>query len=72
MTIKNFKVFGYFISLFLVFSFFWFDFVYAGYQKIAPGDTVTLGEFVFDDDFVATTTPCTIGITNPSGVEVTP
>src|SRR3989338_5926356 len=61
-----------FISLFLFFSFFWFDFVYAGYQKIAPGDTVTLGEFVFDDDFVATTTPCTIGITNPSGVEVTP
>ena len=50
MTIKNFKVFGYFISLFLVFSFFWFDFVYAGYQKIAPGDTVTLGEFVFYAD----------------------
>ena len=40
------------------------------YQKIAPGDTVTLGELVFDDDFVATTTDCWIGITNPLNVEV--
>jgi len=44
----------------------------SSYQKIAPGDTVTLGEFVFDDDFTPTTTPCTIGITNPSGTEVVP
>jgi len=43
--------------------------VHAGYEKIAPGDTITLGEFVFDDDFVATTTPCTIGITDPLDVE---
>lgn len=42
------------------------------YQKIAPGDTVTLGEFVFDDNFVATTTPCTVGITNPLNVEMVP
>src|SRR3989344_1774329 len=27
----------------------------AGYQKIAPGDAVTLGEFVFEDDFTPTT-----------------
>src|SRR3990167_3159807 len=40
------------------------------YQKIAPGGTVTLGEFVFDDDFVATTTDCWIGITAPLNVEV--
>lgn len=40
------------------------------YQKIAPGGTVTLGEFVFDDNFVATTTNCWIGITNPLNVEV--
>src|SRR3989344_1248213 len=66
----SFKVFGCFISLFLVFSFLAINFVYAGYQKIAPGRTVTLGEFVFDDDFVATTTPCTIGITDPLNVEV--
>src|SRR3989338_6468797 len=66
----SFKVFSYFISLFLVFSFLAIDFVYASYQKIAPGHTVTLREFVFDDDFVATTTPCTIGITDPLNVEV--
>src|SRR3989344_3279634 len=40
------------------------------YQKIAPGGTVTLGEFVFDDDFVATTTDCTVGITDPLNVEI--
>ncbi len=68
----SFKVFGCFILLFSVFSFFAFDFVCASYQKIAPGGTVTLGELVFDDDFVATTTPCTIGITNPLNVEVVP
>jgi len=64
----SFKVFGCFISLFLVF--FATDFAYAGYQKIAPGDTVTLGEFVFDDNFVPTTTPCTIGITDPGNIVV--
>jgi len=64
----SFKVFGCFISLFLVF--FATDFVYASYQKIAPGGTVTLGELVFDDDFVATTTDCWIGITNPLNAEV--
>jgi len=42
------------------------------YQKIAPGDTVTLGEFVFDDNFVATTTPCTVGITDPSDTVIIP
>jgi len=42
----------------------------ANYQKIAPGDTITLGELVFDDDFVATTTDCWIGITDPLNVEV--
>jgi len=60
------------ILLFLVFSFFAVDFAYAGYQKIAPGDTVTLGEFVFDDNFVATTTDCWVGITTPLNVEIVP
>lgn len=60
--------------LFLCFVLFWFFSISvasaANYQKIAPGDTITLGEFVFDDDFVATTTDCWIGITNPVNVEV--
>ncbi len=68
----SFKIFGIFIALFVAISFFTIDFVYANYQKIAPGDTVTLGEFVFDDNFVATTTPCTIGIKNPLNVEILP
>ncbi len=59
-----------FILILLVFGFFAVDFAYAGYQKIAPGGTVTLGEFVFDDNFVATTTACTVGITNPLNEEI--
>src|SRR3989344_3671553 len=65
-------IFLMFLPLFLFFTFFATDFVYAGYQKIAPGGTVTLGEMVFDDNFLATTTPCTIGITDPSNVIVVP
>ena len=42
------------------------------YQRIPPGGTVTLGEFVFDDNFVATTTPCTVGINDPSNTVVLP
>ena len=64
----SFKVFGCFIFLFLVFSLFATDFAYAIYQKIAPGDTVTLGEFVFEDDFSPSTTDCTIGITDPLNI----
>lgn len=68
----SYKVFGFFSLLFLVFNFLATDFASASYQKIAPGNTITLGEFVFDDDFVATTTPCTIGISDPLDVEVVP
>lgn len=79
----SFKVFGrftppstyrwwVFILLFLVFNFFAIDFAYAGYQKIAPGATVTLGEYVFEDDFTPSTTDCTINIKNPAGAEVVP
>ena len=64
---------------FFLFSFFCFVFLgffsipvasANNYQKIAPGGTVILGEFVFDDDFVATTTNCWIGISNPLNVEM--
>ncbi len=66
------RILGYFSLPFFVVSFFVPHLAYASYQKIAPGGAVTLGEFVFDDDFVATTTPCTIGITNPLDVIVVP
>ncbi|MEN9405064.1 MAG: hypothetical protein RLY47_23, partial [Candidatus Parcubacteria bacterium] len=60
-----------FLSLVFLFSFFgFFQKTYASYQKIAPGDTVTIGEFVFDDNFVATTTSCTVGITDPANTEI--
>lgn len=65
----HFKVFGFFI---LLLSFFTIDLVYADYQKIAPGATVTLGEYVFEDDFTPSTADCTINIKNPSNVEVVP
>ncbi|MEK7185658.1 MAG: hypothetical protein AAB726_03480, partial [Patescibacteria group bacterium] len=59
------------LCCFIFFSFFIISVTFAAsYQKIAPGDTVTLGEFVFDDNFVATTTDCTVGITNPLNVEI--
>ena len=62
----------FFLSIFSCFAFLVFSISAASaanYQKIAPGDTVTLGELVFDDDFVATTTDCWIGITDPLNVE---
>ena len=66
-----FKIFGCSVLLFLVFNFFPVDFAYAGYQKIAPGGTVTLGEFVYDDNFVATTTAgCVLSIFDPNENQV--
>jgi hypothetical protein len=45
-------------------------YIFADYPKVAPGDSITLGEFIYDDNYVATTSPCTITIVNPSGVPV--
>ena len=72
MKNHTFHFFIFSLYCFVFFGFFSISVASAGYQKIAPGDTVTLGEFVFDDNFVATTTPCTIGITNPLDVVVVP
>lgn len=64
------------IYLFSVFSFLFFGFFSisvafaAEYQKIAPGETITLGEFLFEDDFSPSTEDCTITITDPSNNEV--
>ncbi len=67
--------FHFFLFYFLCFTFFAFlsiPFVVSAsnYPTIAPGDSITLGEFVFDDNFVATTTDCWVGITNPLGTEM--
>lgn len=45
-------------------------FVLAAYERYAVGDDVTIGEFVYDDDFVATTTPCWVTITSPTSTVV--
>ncbi|MBP6855809.1 MAG: hypothetical protein KBC26_02460 [Candidatus Pacebacteria bacterium] len=37
------------------------------YETVLPGGAITIGEFVYDDDFQATTTPCTVSVYNPSG-----
>ncbi len=34
--------------------------------SVGAGETVTIGEFVYDDDYVATTTPCTMTIYDPA------
>src|SRR3989344_7634635 len=57
---------------FVFFGFFSISAVSANYQKIAPGDTITLGEFVFEDDFSPSTTDCTIGIIDSLNVEKVP
>lgn len=40
--------------------------IFAEYPRAAKGTTVVIGEFVYDDDYTPTTTPCTISIYNPS------
>jgi hypothetical protein len=40
---------------------------HAAYERYATGDTAVIGEFVYDDDFVASVSDCTISIYNPSG-----
>ena len=39
----------------------------AGDNVYAPGDTVTIGEYVYNDDYTPTTDPCTVTITSPAG-----
>ena len=35
--------------------------------QYAPGQSITIGEFVYDDDYNATTTNCYISIWSPAG-----
>ena len=44
--------------------------VFAEYQIYAPGAQVTVGDFVYDDSFNATSSPCSIVIADPSGNNV--
>ena len=40
----------------------------AAYQTVMPGETITIGEFVFEDDYSAASDPCAVTIFNPSNV----
>jgi sec-independent protein translocase protein TatC len=42
----------------------------AAINKYVPGDTIVIGEFVYDDDLVATTSLCSMFIYNPQGTEL--
>jgi hypothetical protein len=54
-------------ALFFIFS----SGAHAGYQQYLPGDTVTIGEFIYDDNFQATTSDnCSVTVYNPSGSTV--
>ena len=44
----------------------------AEYERYATGETAVIGDFVYDDDFVATTTAgCTLTVYDPSAVSYT-
>lgn len=53
------------ISLFFLVGL--FPFVAHAAIRYEQGETAVVGEFVYDDDFVATTSPCTVSIYDPSG-----
>jgi len=59
-----------FIFCFVVFVFFFASKIYAT-ESYVPGETIVIGEFIYNDDYTPTTDDCTISIYNPSGsVEV--
>ncbi len=43
--------------------------VYAGTERVYLGQTIRIGDFVFEDDYTPSTDDCTISIYDPSGVQ---
>ncbi|MBP6884018.1 MAG: hypothetical protein KBC06_02195 [Candidatus Pacebacteria bacterium] len=54
------------ITLVLFFTIVFVGNVYAADSYI-PGDAITIGEFIYDDDYTPTTDDCTISIYSPAG-----
>jgi len=52
--------FAFFLSFFVISSVF-------AYQIVSPNEPITIGEFVYNDDYTPATTTCQIYIQNPSG-----
>lgn len=44
------------------------DFSFAQYSKFAPGTSITIGEFVYEDDLTPSTDNCTLTVKTPAGV----
>lgn len=44
-----------------------FNVAYAAYQTVELGSTITIGEFLYEDDYTASTVDCTISIYDPAG-----
>ncbi|MCX6791051.1 MAG: dockerin type I domain-containing protein [Candidatus Gribaldobacteria bacterium] len=59
------KVFFY--PLILIAMLFFVSTVFAAYEKFSPGEAVTISEFVYDDNFVPTTTVCILSVYKPTG-----
>jgi len=66
MSVRHIK---FFLLIFVfVFSQAFFAVVNAAYERFATGETAVIGEFVYDDNFVATTTAgCTLSVYDPTG-----
>ncbi len=56
----------FFIAILFVFN---YQFVYASPERVFLGQTIRIGDFVFEDDYTPSTDDCTISIYDPSGVQ---
>jgi hypothetical protein len=56
----------FFIAIIFVLS---YQSVYAATDRVFLGQTIRIGDFVFEDDYSPSTDDCTISIYNPSGVQ---
>jgi hypothetical protein len=62
ISIANFKVFA-----ILLFGLLFTPNLYA-YEIHTPGDTIIIGEFIYEDDYTPTTDDCTLSVYSPAGV----
>ena len=53
-------------SIIFLFAIFFANTVYAA-DTYVPGETITIGEFIYNDDYTPTTDNCTISVYSPAG-----
>jgi len=54
-------------SVVLCITLFSAGFVFAAYDKFSPGESITISEFVYNDDFTPYTSSCTLLVYKPNG-----